>query len=119
VSWLKPLRTNGQLTSYGVYWRVLKAGQERDLMKRHIPPLNTHYEVHDLHKGEAYEFWVTASTQVGEGQSTPVVYATINNRGTLNIISCFLHVQFPVTVCHISIGQCFHSASGKYSLFLT
>ncbi|XP_021925400.1 Down syndrome cell adhesion molecule-like protein Dscam2 isoform X4 [Zootermopsis nevadensis] len=87
VSWLKPLRSNGQLTSYGVYWRVLKAGQERDLMKRHIPPMNTHYEVHDLHKGEAYEFWVTASTQVGEGQSTPVVYATINNRVAAGIIS--------------------------------
>jgi hypothetical protein len=83
VSWLKPLRTNGQLTSYGVYWRVLKAGQERDLMKRHLPPMNTHYEVHDLHKNEAYEFWVTASTRVGEGQSTPVVYATINNRGMI------------------------------------
>ncbi|XP_069693341.1 cell adhesion molecule Dscam2-like isoform X2 [Periplaneta americana] len=87
VSWLKPLRTNGQLTSYGVYWRVLKAGQERDLMKRHLPPTNTHYEVHDLHKGEAYEFWVTASTRVGEGQSTPVVYATINNRVAAAIIS--------------------------------
>jgi glutaredoxin len=97
VSWLKPLRTNGQLTSYGVYWRVLKAGQERDLMKRHLPPMNTHYEVHDLHKNEAYEFWVTASTRVGEGQSTPVVYATINNRGMIQSIKkIFLLVECSV-----------------------
>jgi hypothetical protein len=48
--------------------------------------MNTHYEVQDLHKSEAYEFWVTALTRVGEGQSTPVVYATINNQGTLQIL---------------------------------
>jgi len=86
VSWLKPLHTNGQLTSYGVYWRILNAGREKDLMKRHVSPMNTHYEAQDLHKSEAYEFWVTAFTRVGEGQSTPVVYATINNQGTLQII---------------------------------
>lgn len=55
-------------------------------MKRHVSPMNTYYEVLDLHKGEAYEFWVTASTQVGEGQSTSVAYTTIKNRGTLKII---------------------------------
>lgn len=81
VSWDVPNRPNGQLTSYTVYSRVLKSGRERDSFKKHLPPTQMHYQATDLHKGEAYEFWVTAFTRVGEGQSTKVMYGTISNRG--------------------------------------
>ncbi|XP_066995296.2 cell adhesion molecule Dscam2 [Anabrus simplex] len=87
VSWMAPTRPNGRLISYTVYSRILEAGRERDSAKRRLPPTHTHYEVHDLHKGESYEFWVTAFTRVGEGQSTPVVHATISNKVPAAIIS--------------------------------
>jgi hypothetical protein len=91
VSWTGPSRPNGRLISYTVYSRVLEAGRERDSAKRRLPPTHTNYEVHDLRKGEAYEFWVTGFTRVGEGHSTQVVYATISNRGLLKF-------QFSVSI---------------------
>lgn len=75
----------------------MNAGQEKDLMKRHVSPVNTHYEVRDLHKSESYEFWVTAFTRVGEGQSTPVVFATINNQGIFQIIE---NTSSMFSMCH-------------------
>lgn len=81
VSWMPPDRPNGRLTSYTVYSRVLEGGREKDSAKRRLPPTHTNYEVHELRKGEAYEFWVTGFTREGEGQSTQVIYATISNRG--------------------------------------
>ncbi|XP_063218560.1 cell adhesion molecule Dscam2-like [Bacillus rossius redtenbacheri] len=87
VSWTRPVRAHGTITSYTLYSRALQAGREHDSGKRRLPPLQPHYELHELRKGEAYEFWVTASTRVGEGQSTPVVYATISSRVPAAIIS--------------------------------
>ncbi|XP_075218306.1 cell adhesion molecule Dscam2-like [Lycorma delicatula] len=87
VSWGVPYRPNGQLISYTVYSRVLKSGREKDSFKKPLPPTQTHYQALDLHKGEAYEFWVTAFTRVGEGQSTKVVYGTISNRVPASVIS--------------------------------
>nr|CAD7428954.1 unnamed protein product [Timema monikensis] len=87
VGWLTPSRPNGRITSYTVYQRTLEGGREKDSNKRRLPPTQTHYEVHDLLKGEAHEFWVTAFTRIGEGQSTPVVYATVTTRVPAAIIS--------------------------------
>lgn len=92
VSWAVPIRTNGQLTSYTVYSRILKAGQERDTAKKKLSPLESHYQATNLQKGEAYEFWITAFTRIGEGQSTQVVYATISNRGRSTIPITFLNI---------------------------
>ncbi|XP_054281239.1 cell adhesion molecule Dscam2-like [Macrosteles quadrilineatus] len=87
VSWAKPLRTNGKLTFFTMYSRVLEGGRERDSTKKKLPPSQMHYQTSELRKGEAYEFWVTAFTKVGEGQSTQVVYSTISNRVPAAIIS--------------------------------
>lgn len=85
VSWALPTRTNGKLTSYTLYSRILEGGRERDSTKKKLSPTQTHYQTSELRKGEAYEFWVTAFTKVGEGQSTQVVYSTISNRGERTI----------------------------------
>lgn len=39
------------------------------------------YEASDLKKNENYEFWVTASTLIGEGQASKVVSLSPNARG--------------------------------------
>lgn len=81
VSWELPVRSNGKLLSYMLYSRVLEAGRERDSTKKKLPPTQNHFQTSELRKGEAYEFWVTAFTKVGEGQSTQVVYSTISSKG--------------------------------------
>ncbi|XP_047103802.1 Down syndrome cell adhesion molecule-like protein Dscam2 [Schistocerca piceifrons] len=87
VSWMKPVHPNGHLVSYTLYSRILEGGREKDSSKRRLSPAHTHYELHDLRKEEEYEFWVTAFTKVGEGQSTRVVYATISSRVPAAIVS--------------------------------
>ncbi|KAF4532567.1 hypothetical protein B566_EDAN008491 [Ephemera danica] len=87
VSWLPSARPNGEITSYNVYMRVIEGGQERNSLKKRLPASQTHCEFHDLSKKEAYEFWVTGLTKVGEGQSTQVVYATLTSRVPASIVS--------------------------------
>jgi hypothetical protein len=88
---MPPTRPNGVITSYNVYTRVLEGGQERNSLKKRLPASQTHCEFHDLSKKEAYEFWVTGLTKVGEGQSTQVVYSTLTSRGKNNTIyECYI-----------------------------
>lgn len=39
------------------------------------------YESRGLIENQMYEFWVSASTSVGEGEPTPVVAEATNTRG--------------------------------------
>lgn len=39
------------------------------------------YEARGLIENQMYEFWVSASTSVGEGEPTPVVAEATNTRG--------------------------------------
>ncbi|XP_077264986.1 cell adhesion molecule Dscam2 isoform X2 [Temnothorax americanus] len=73
ISWLPPRRPNGQLIQYTVYIRVLEKGQEVKITKSTLPAQNLHHEVTGLKPHETYEAWVTASTKVGQGSSTPVI----------------------------------------------
>ncbi|GAB1864901.1 Down syndrome cell adhesion molecule [Camponotus japonicus] len=72
ISWLPPRRPNGLLTHYTVYIRMLEQGQDK-IIKNILPAQNLHHEATDLKLHESYEAWVTASTKVGQGSSTPVV----------------------------------------------
>lgn len=72
ISWLPPRRPNGLLTHYTVYIRMLEQGQDK-IIKNTLPAQNLHHEATDLKLHESYEAWVTASTKVGQGSSTPVV----------------------------------------------
>uniref|UniRef100_A0A1B0BQH6 Down syndrome cell adhesion molecule n=1 Tax=Glossina palpalis gambiensis TaxID=67801 RepID=A0A1B0BQH6_9MUSC len=73
ISWLPPRRPNGIVTKYNVYIRILDKGQELKILKEVLPAQNRHFEAKDLSTRETYEAWVTASTRVGQGPSTPVI----------------------------------------------
>lgn len=75
LSWLPPRRPNGILTKYQVYIRVLEkgGGQETKIIKENLLPDKLYYEVSNLSTRESYEAWVTASTRIGQGESTPVI----------------------------------------------
>uniref|UniRef100_A0A1I8PJY9 Down syndrome cell adhesion molecule-like protein Dscam2 n=1 Tax=Stomoxys calcitrans TaxID=35570 RepID=A0A1I8PJY9_STOCA len=73
ISWLPPRRPNGIVTKYNVYIRILDKGQEIKILKEVLPAQNHHFEAKDLSTRETYEAWVTASTRVGQGPSTPVI----------------------------------------------
>ncbi|XP_018312504.1 Down syndrome cell adhesion molecule-like protein Dscam2 [Mycetomoellerius zeteki] len=73
ISWLPPRRPNGLLIQYTVYIRVLEQGQEVKITKSILPAQNLHHEATGLKQHETYEAWVTASTKVGQGSSTPVI----------------------------------------------
>ncbi|XP_026677051.1 Down syndrome cell adhesion molecule-like protein Dscam2 [Diaphorina citri] len=72
LSWRPPLRSNGIITSYTVY--------SKSLQVKRLPPTHTHTQLSDLRKGDTHEFWVTASTSVGEGPSTDVVKAIVSSK---------------------------------------
>lgn len=73
ISWLPPRRPNGLLIQYTVYIRVLEQGQEVKITKSILPAQNLYHEATGLKQHETYEAWVTASTKVGQGSSTPVI----------------------------------------------
>lgn len=43
------------------------------IIKDVVPGIHHHYEARDLNAHESYEAWVTASTRIGQGPSTPVI----------------------------------------------
>ena len=73
ISWLPPRRPNGVLTKYNVYIRVLEQGQEIRTIEGSLSAQNLHYDAMALKHDETYEAWVTASTKIGQGTSTPVI----------------------------------------------
>jgi Down syndrome cell adhesion molecule len=73
ISWQPPRKPNGVLTKYTVYLRVLEKGQEVKIVKNIVPSHINYYEVNELNTRESYEAWVTSSTKIGQGPSTPVV----------------------------------------------
>lgn len=73
VSWLPPRRPNGHITKYTVFLRVLDKGQEVKIIKDTLSAQHHHYEAKDLGSHDAHEAWVTASTRIGQGPSTPVI----------------------------------------------
>ncbi|KAK0094057.1 hypothetical protein PV326_011918 [Microctonus aethiopoides] len=73
ISWLPPKRPNGVVTKYTIYIRALDQGQEVKIIKDFLSAESLHYEATGLKLRESYEAWVTASTKVGEGPSTPVI----------------------------------------------
>jgi len=87
VSWLPPTRPNGQILSYKVYMRTLESGKERTTVVKPVPSAQSHLEFSNLKRKEAYEFWVTGLTKVGEGQSTRKVHSVISSRTPAAIVS--------------------------------
>ncbi|KAI4491241.1 hypothetical protein M0802_010337 [Mischocyttarus mexicanus] len=71
VSWLPPLKSNGNITSYNVHIRSV--GTDSKWFKRAISPHQTSFQAENLHKRNQYEFSIAAITSVGEGPKTPVI----------------------------------------------
>ncbi|KAK9752837.1 Immunoglobulin I-set domain [Popillia japonica] len=72
VSWIPPLEPNGIITRYSLYKRSMDGRQEIEHAKQSISGQQTAYEAKGVQPGVEYQFWVTASTKVGEGQSSKV-----------------------------------------------
>ncbi|XP_022252784.1 Down syndrome cell adhesion molecule-like protein Dscam2 [Limulus polyphemus] len=72
VSWRRPAQPNGVIQQYTLYKRWLSQGRQ-DTISNRVEPSETHFEVLNLENNKRYEFWVTASTVIGEGESTRVL----------------------------------------------
>ncbi|KAK0088951.1 hypothetical protein PV325_010139, partial [Microctonus aethiopoides] len=87
ISWLPPLEPNGDITKYNLYSRIMDGREELNHGKRVLPATNTFFEVTGLQQRVEYQFWVTASTRVGEGQSSTVAAAMPKSHVTAKITS--------------------------------
>ncbi|XP_076179317.1 Down syndrome cell adhesion molecule 2 [Ptiloglossa arizonensis] len=95
ISWLPPLEPNGIIIKYNLYTRVVDGREELNHGKRTLPPTSTYFEATDLQQHVEYQFWVTGSTRVGEGQSSRVAAQVPTNRVPARITSFGGHVVRP------------------------
>lgn len=89
VSWLPPKHKNGVIEHYTVYSREAgRKGQPKNNLVRVDENGNpTRYEARGLLENRTYEFWVSASTSVGEGEPTAVVSQSTNTKAPARIAS--------------------------------
>ncbi|XP_066972085.1 cell adhesion molecule Dscam1 [Macrobrachium rosenbergii] len=66
VSWLPPTKVNGILTKYTLHMAITNH-EKKELPSRILGPSETSYVAEEVSTRDVYEFWVTASTQRGEG----------------------------------------------------
>ncbi|KAH8382248.1 hypothetical protein KR009_002562, partial [Drosophila setifemur] len=89
ISWLTPKNRNGIISHYTVYAREAgRKGQSKTHMVRvdeNGYPVT--FEARSLAENQMYEFWVSASTSVGEGEPTSVVAQATNTRAPARIAS--------------------------------
>ncbi|XP_024084690.1 Down syndrome cell adhesion molecule-like protein Dscam2 [Cimex lectularius] len=95
VSWLPPHLPNGIISKYTLYTRVVDGQSELNHSKRMIPAVHNSYEAKGLQHHVEYQFWVTASTRVGEGPSSRVVAQVPSNRVPARISSFHQVVRRP------------------------
>lgn len=82
VSWKPPSRPNGMITQYTVYVREDGGSGATALPKsQKVPAYQMSYEASGLKKKTRYEFWVTASTNIGEGQPSKSVKLSPSDTG--------------------------------------
>ncbi|XP_061930169.1 cell adhesion molecule Dscam2 isoform X20 [Apis cerana] len=70
VSWRPPSQPNGVITQYTVY---TKADNAEEPSSQKVPPNQLTHEASELDKTRRYDFWVTASTNIGEGEASKIV----------------------------------------------
>ncbi|XP_049785936.1 Down syndrome cell adhesion molecule-like protein Dscam2 [Schistocerca cancellata] len=109
VSWLPPTEPNGIITHYNLYTRVVDGREELKHNKRNLASHQTSFEATDLLQHVEHQFYVTASTKVGEGQSSRVVTQVPTNRVPARISSFGGVVVRPwrstVTIPCLCVGQ--------------
>uniref|UniRef100_A0AAG5D198 Down syndrome cell adhesion molecule-like protein Dscam2 n=1 Tax=Anopheles atroparvus TaxID=41427 RepID=A0AAG5D198_ANOAO len=83
VSWQPPAQPNGLILQYIVY---IKSGDQEPKSHK-VPSYQMSYEASGLEKNQKYEFWVTASTTIGEGQSSKTLSAMPSDKVPAKIAS--------------------------------
>ncbi|XP_058460392.1 cell adhesion molecule Dscam2 isoform X41 [Malaya genurostris] len=83
VSWLSPSQPNGVILQYTVY---IKSG-EQEPKSHKVPAYQMSYEASNLEKSTQYNFWVTASTTIGEGQRSKTLSAKPSDKVPAKIAS--------------------------------
>ena len=86
VSWKPPAQPNGIVEQYTVYVRPEGTSAEEAKSQKVIPNAknnNLNYQAKDLNSNTKYEFYVTASTNIGEGQPSKKIVVSLNTKGKL------------------------------------
>ncbi|KAK6630670.1 hypothetical protein RUM43_014659 [Polyplax serrata] len=95
VAWLPPRHKNGQLICYTIYMSLIEDGKEEGTHKKILGPENGFHEMVRHQDMATYQFWVTASTRIGEGESSRVVTIPPSNRVPARIISFSRNIVTP------------------------
>ncbi|XP_050346767.1 cell adhesion molecule Dscam2 isoform X7 [Nymphalis io] len=82
VSWRPPAMPNGVVTHYNVYTQA----QNAEPHPSKVPASQTSYSATDLKAGR-YDFWVTASTIIGEGQPSATASCSPSDKVPAKIAS--------------------------------
>ncbi|XP_030381731.1 Down syndrome cell adhesion molecule-like protein Dscam2 isoform X2 [Scaptodrosophila lebanonensis] len=85
VSWRPPAQPNGIITQYTVYSKA--GGAETETKTQKVPHYQMSLESSELEKNKPYEFWVTASTNIGEGQQSKSIVAIPSDQVPAKIAS--------------------------------
>lgn len=84
---MPPVEPNGVIIKYNLYTRNVNGREELNHEKRNMGPQTLNYEAKGLQAHIEYQFWVSASTRVGEGKSSRVASAITTNRVLARIVS--------------------------------
>lgn len=91
ISWLPPEKPNGRITHYTVYAREAgRVGKHKTYMVRPDEGRQSRgltHELHSLEEHQLYEFWVSATTSMGEGDATAMINQATNERAGARIVS--------------------------------
>ncbi|CAH0562134.1 unnamed protein product [Brassicogethes aeneus] len=90
VSWLSPAKPNGRISHYTIYYREAgRVGKHTNYNVR-VEDMTSHglnYEVRNLVEHQLYEFWISATTGIGEGEPTAIIAQATNSRAPSRIAS--------------------------------
>lgn len=95
VSWRPPSQPNGVITQYTVY---TKADNAEEPSSQKVPPNQLTHEASELDKTRRYDFWVTASTNIGEGEASKIVALAPSVRGISPLLDEPVTILFSKTV---------------------
>lgn len=87
VSWQPPKEQNGLISKYNLYMRAVNGREELNHEKKTLPSQQLFYEAKNLQTMREYQFWVSASTRIGEGKSSRVVSQMTSSRVAARIVS--------------------------------
>ena len=74
---------------------VVEGGRDEGTHKRVLSPLMEQHEIQRLQEQASYQFWLTASSKVGEGEKTTVVTVPPNNKVPARIVSFGRQINTP------------------------